>query len=366
MNIFKTAPAVFAVGETYQIFVPVTCETLMCVKVGDERYYDESNGTLRSHVTVHRMEVPMAALDEAKAYTICYYRIIERKPYFTETHEEEYETFSFTPVTGDTARAYHLSDTHNLVEEPIGAVRRFEQEYGPIDFLILNGDIPDHSGDIRNFDNIYQLVGTLTGGRIPTVFSRGNHDMRGICAENLADYTPTENGNSYFSFRLGSFWGIVLDCGEDKADYRDEYGHTICCHPFRLRETAYLKEVIRNADREYAADGVTRKLVIVHCPFTRRFPDPFNIEEDIYAEWATLLREHVKPDLMLCGHKHELCIDPVGGEHDVFGQPCTIVVGATVKIQEKYFAGTGFIFEQDGATAVFCDKDEILGINKIL
>lgn len=50
---FFTAPVVYAVGNSYQIMVPVSCETLMWVAVGDRCYYDDSNGILRSAVTTH-------------------------------------------------------------------------------------------------------------------------------------------------------------------------------------------------------------------------------------------------------------------------------------------------------------------------
>ena len=35
---FATAPTVYAVGRCYQIMVPVTCETVMWVRVGDRIY----------------------------------------------------------------------------------------------------------------------------------------------------------------------------------------------------------------------------------------------------------------------------------------------------------------------------------------
>ena len=44
----KTPPVVFAVAREYQIMVPVEAECVMWVQVGDETYYDDSNGTLRS------------------------------------------------------------------------------------------------------------------------------------------------------------------------------------------------------------------------------------------------------------------------------------------------------------------------------
>ena len=83
----KTAPAVFAVGNTYQIMVEVAAESLMSVMVGDTVYYDESNGIMNSRASIHRVTVPMAALDAAGAYTVCLRPLVERKPYYTETRQ---------------------------------------------------------------------------------------------------------------------------------------------------------------------------------------------------------------------------------------------------------------------------------------
>ncbi len=98
-NAFLTTPVVYAVGHDYQIMVPVACETLMWVQVGDRCYYDDSNGILRSNTTTHRMTVPMAELDQAKKYTVCFRRMIERKPYFSVTGDVEYFESEFRPVT---------------------------------------------------------------------------------------------------------------------------------------------------------------------------------------------------------------------------------------------------------------------------
>lgn len=50
------------------------------------------------------------------------------------------------------------------------------------------------------------------------------------------------NGNTFYDFTLGDIAGIVLDCGEDKTDDHAEYGHTVACHGFRLRETRWLEK----------------------------------------------------------------------------------------------------------------------------
>lgn len=346
----KTLPAVFAVDKSYQIMVQLQCEALVSIQIGNKTYYDDSNGIMNSLSPIHRVCVPMKVLDQEKQYTVCIRPIVERKPYFTETKEQVAYRFAFAPVPETNIRVYHISDAHNAIDMPVKAAKAF----GNIDLLILNGDVIDHSGDPEKFSNIYEICAQLTDGRVPVVFSRGNHDMRGNFAEKFADYTPSRHQNTYYTFRLGSIWGVILDCGEDKMDDHPEYGFTVACHAFRERQTEFLKTIVKNADKEYNADGVKTKLVIVHNPFTQQLQSPFDIEADIYCQWASLLKTYVRPDLMICGHTHKYGIHKTGGEYDHLGQPCTVVIAS--EPQKERFIGCGFVIDEDQIEAAFTDS----------
>lgn len=352
----KTNPAVFAVHDTYHIMVQPTEESLMWVKVGEKEYYDDCNGVLCSRTRVHRMIVPAKELDEAGGYTICQRKVIERSTYYPKTGEVEESAYVFRPVRSSNPRCFHIADTHNLVQEPVAAAKA----YGEIDFLILNGDLPDSSDEWRFFDVIYRISSEITKGEIPIVFARGNHDMRGHFAEHMMEYIPHENGKTYFTFRLGNIWGMVLDCGEDKPDTSVEYGSTICCHAFRERQTEFIKEVIRQ--KEYKAPGVKYKIIITHNPFTMPKPEYFYIEKEIYAEWAKLLDEFIKPDVMIAGHEHCVCVQRIGSPEDEILQPCPIIIGAQPMHKEKRYIGAGISFEKESIEVVFVDNHgEIAG-----
>lgn len=359
MSTIKTAPAVFAAGRSYQIMVPVNSPCLMWVRIGDDCYYDDSNGIIRSDVTTHRMTVPMDELNRAGKYTVCYRRMINRKPYFSETGEIEEVEYNFRPVPCGEIIAYNIADAHNCVDGPVAAAKKFESEAGRIDFIILNGDIPNDSGEIENFDTIYKIAEGVTGGEIPIIFTKGNHDTRGIYAEKTAQHTPVDNGNSFFTFRLGSMWGLVLDCGEDKPDPHPEYGNTVCCHEFRQKQTRFIKDIIKNAASEYEAEGITHKAIFSHVPFYRTFPEPFNIEEEIYKEWCSLIGEHIKPDIMIHGHEHILAVDMPGDETDVMGLPCPGVIASVPVSEAEHFIGGGFTFRKDSIDIVFNDENTV-------
>lgn len=349
----KTAPCVFAVGDTYQIAVPVTTASLVWIKVGEKCYYDASNGVMRSGKMIHKITVPAKELDAAGQYTVCEREIIERKAYFTETREAAEYTYQFIPVKSGRTRFYHIADAHNLVSESVQAAKT----YGEIDFLILNGDIQDSSQRVEAFDVIYEIAAQITKGEKPVVFARGNHDLRGVCAEVFEDYTPTGNGKTYYTFRLGSVWGLVLDFGEDKQDEGDEYGHTICCRAFREAETEFIKQTIQNAGSEYLQEGVQTKLVIAHVPFNEKHEGIFDIENDICDEWIRLLRENIKPDMMICGHEHKLYVSYPGDEKDFRGEPCPVVVASERIPGKEYFAGGGFEFDGKSIICTFTSSE---------
>lgn len=321
------SPAVFAVGENYQIIVPVDRESLFWVRVGDTDYYDESNGVMRTRTRVHRVSVPMEELDRAGSYTVFEKEMLERRPYFPVSREETRTVYPFYPVRTACPRVFHAADVHNRSAEAILTARCA----GPVDMMVMNGDVPEDSSRPENFNTIYAIAESVTHGSIPIVFARGNHDLRGTLAESIVDFIPAEHGNTYYTFRLGPVWGIVLDCGEDKDDDHEEYGGTVCCAAFRRRETAFIRQVIARAAREYAAEGVRVRLVVCHNPFVHRDKPPFDIETDTFAEWIALLREHVKPQMMLSGHTHRIELHMPFDGWDTNGSLCPVLVGTAPK-----------------------------------
>ncbi len=332
-------PAVFAVGDCYQIIVNTEKEAFIEIRIGDKVFTDDSNGILRSASTCHKFTIPCGLLDSQGKYTVTETQVIKRKAYFTQTGEKSEYCYSFRPVPDEGIRIYHIADTHNHIDAPVKAA----ENYGKIDLLILNGDIPEDSSTLSNFDTIYDICSKITGGEIPCVFARGNHDLRGVAAEFHSQYLPDRNGCSYYTFKAGRVCGICLDCGEDKRDDNPEYGGTVACHGFRLRETEFIEKITREADSSQDADY---KLIIVHVPFIHRYAPPFDIEEEIYRGWASLLRDY-KPDLMLCGHEHRYRLVYPGEDYDDYGLPCPLLIGA--KNQDGCFGGAGI--ELTGKTA---------------
>ncbi len=342
-------PAVFAAGHDYQIFLRVGADCAVSVEIGGKRFFDHANGVIRTKTSIHRVTVPQSALDKARSYTVVVAPLIERKPYFSRFAPEERFDYPFYPVPQENINIYHIADTHGHSTRAIRSAAAFGKR---IDLLVLNGDIMNSADRLTYIDTIYRLSQAITHGSIPVICVRGNHDLRGRYAEQLGDYLPTVDGKTYYTLRVGGIWAIVLDTGEDKPDDHPEYGGTICCASFRREETVFLQRVIANADREYNAPDVTHKLVIAHNPITNVIEPPFDIEQDLYRQWAKLLKEEVKPELFLAGHYHRCFVSEPGSAFDTLGQACPVVVGSKPE-GNRAFTGCGITLNKDKTDIAF-------------
>ena len=329
-------PCVYLVEEEYQIVFNAEEKGVAWVEIGGESWRDSQGGLMRSETLVHRVSVPQAALDAAGAYTVCFRALPERRPYFPELGVEERYPYCFQPAPENGAlRILLMADTHSMVEEPTAAAAAA----GDFDLLALCGDIPAESKQLSDIRAIFDVTSDVTHGEKPVIFAQGNHDYRGRLATELGEYVGRREGCSWYTFRIGPVWCVVLDCGEDKLDSQVEYGGTICCHAFRLRETAFLRRVIANAKDEYEAPGVRLRLVVAHNPFSQVLEPPFDIEQDLYREWCQLIKESIHPQLMLCGHIHRRYISLPGSQYDQLGQPCPMIVCSEVKDGRFTFCG---------------------------
>ncbi len=100
---------------------------------------------------------------------------------------------------------------------------------------------------------------------------------------------------------------------------------------------------------------MTTRIVIAHIPFTEKFGPPFDIEEDIYRAWCALLKERIRPHLMLFGHTHKPEVRRPGGPKDSYGQPCPAVIASGLG-ENRYWTGCGLTFGEGGADLVFTDS----------
>ena len=359
-------PTVCPVGNHYQIMIVTEREALLSVQVGEKTYYYHQNGIRLSSPGGHQFTIPMSVLDTAGAYTVIVENMIARQPYFSTT-EPAYELqYAFHPLTKqENIHIYHLADVHGKWEKAVGAALYAQKlkNLNSLDLLIVNGDISSTSETFEDMTLVYKIASHITEGTFPCLISSGNHDLRGIGAQKLSSYMPGENGKSYYSFRIGCIWGLLVDAGEDKPDTHEAYGGTIFCHAFRMEQDSYIENIIQNASSEYDKEDVKYKFIVSHIPFPFKREAPFDIEKELYTRWGKLLKDHIQPDLMLCGHTHDFAISAIGSDLDELGQPCPIIVGSDVKNNEDneiILAGAYIHLSEHQAEIIFNTNKEII------
>ena len=341
-------PVVYAVEKNYQIMFRVDTPAFAWIKIGDRTFDDAVCGMMRSIPGMRRITVPQALLDAAGSYTVVLQLIEERLSYFTKTLGVESFDFAFSPVPNENPRACLLGDAHGDLEGAFKAAKAS----GAFDFLIVGGDI-DECTEESKLLSAYRLAARLTGGAKPVVYARGNHEIRGPLAELLPQFVPARNGYTYYTFRLGSIWGVVLDCGEDKADSHEEYGGYARFHDFRLEQTAWLRQVAARAETEFAAPDVTHRVCIVHADFPRKDEPPFDIERELYQIWCDLLGK-MGVELIVSAHMHSYQYLLPGDPALRLRIPCPLLIG-TVK-RGGVVGGSGLVFGRDGVDICFADN----------
>ena len=356
-------PGVFLVEQDYEIILICRRNAMASVVVDGLTFTDNINGVMRTDTEVHKIKVPMTLLDKARRYRVHVAPLADHCNYYPKPEPTEAYEYDFTPVPAEgEVKAYVLADTHGDTVTP--AETALAQ--GSMDLLILLGDIGDSAATREQVTTLHYLTSAITGGCFPAVYIRGNHDTRGYMAEHLMDYIPTRNGTTYYTFRAGPIWGVVLDCGEDKPDSSieyglPEYGGVADYKPFRHAQTAYLKNLVANAASTYAAEGVTRRVALCHINFTRT-DRPFNDKNpEIYEAWIASLNE-IGIDLLICGHEHRVGIQP---DSDYHGDPVPTfktLLTATHQDHPEYlrgghkpceYTGTALTFTKDGITIRF-------------
>ncbi len=372
-NALRGTPVVCAVNDTYLICVPVNKPVLMSVEINGKEYFCHSNGIKISDTSVQKFKVPMTELDEAKKYTLKYEVLHLRTPYYCEKDPEVKTEYSFKPIEKKTdINIYHISDVHGIRKQAIDAGRFFGDD---LDLLILNGDIASSSASKEDIMLSYDIASAITGGTVPCIISRGNHDLRGKYAEKLEQFLPTDNGRSYYTVKLGPIWMLLLDCGEDKLDSHREYSGTVCCHRFRLDQCEYIEQLKQNAGNEYLSDKFDYRFIVSHVPFNFNNTDecrgerPFNIELDLYDGWCRFAREDVKAQMLISGHYHRASIAPSGCDEDCKRIGCDTVIGGIPYRKNGRPTGfTGAAITLKGKTAEVrftTHKGEVLSVNTV-
>ena len=353
-------PTVFAIGNEYEIVISLKTFGLCFLKVGDTLYHEEGSGVLPSERKIAKIRVPQGTLDTAKEYEVIFRGTEERKRYWSVFYPPVSQKFAFQPLEKtDDIRIYYLSDVHGCFDQAKQAATYWGEQ---TDLFLFNGDMAEFVAE-QNYLRVLHFMGEVTGGRIPAVSARGNHDTRGRLAEQYTDHFPADGKKTYYTFEIGSLCGVVLDFGEDKLDTSLEYDNSQNApeeliginrfHAYRAKELAFLKTLQPRKDK--------RMLVLTHiCPslVTQKPGEEFDIDRPLYTAIAAEL-DRLRPSLMLCGHYHmPFYLSPEDARNrNPHAYP--IVMGANrvpTSDAHEHFGGTAIHLKGNTAEIAFTDE----------
>jgi len=127
----------------------------------------------------------------------------------------------------------------------------------------------------------------------PLLFARGNHELRGAYARQLAGYVPTPEGSYFYSRAMGPVHLLVLDTAEDKPDDTNVYAQMNRTAPYRESELAWLRGEV-NGNQHFAKAPF--RVVAMHQGDWGWLPDNG-------AAWTALANQS-GVDLVIAGHDH--------------------------------------------------------------
>lgn len=300
-NKITSTPVVYAVEDTYQVVFTSRAKGTAWVVVNGKEYSDTYAGYRQTESKVHKITIPMEELDTAGEYTIYTKSMLLRGPYCSLQGTTLSKTYHWRGVNAEDGLNYYvISDVHHADNGPLNAATYYGDT---LDFLINCGDNVNWIDRDADLTEALQLFGNITNGEVPVVYARGNHETKGVLADELYNYVGSINQKFYYTFRLKNVWGIVLDIGEDHGDNYIEYYGAAKFDEYRAEQTEFLDTVLANAETEFDAPGVDYRIAVCHIPINIKYNNDHAAQYK--DEWLVRLNQ-MKLTMLYGGHVHEL------------------------------------------------------------
>ena len=286
------------------------------------------DGQAEFNESIHKIRLEGLTSGQTYYYRVCSQEILQYKAYskkFGHIAKSEFYSFTMPDAETDSFTAVIFNDLHqrpNVFQALLKQVEKVDY-----DFVVFNGDCID---DPANHDQATRFIKLLTGGvhgdRTPTLFIRGNHEIRNAYSIGLRKHFDYVGGKTYGAFNWGDTRIVMLDCGEDKTDDHKEYSGLNDFTQLRHEQVGFLQEELQSK----AFKKADKRILIHHIPL-------YGCNNLCWNLWEPLLRKapfHVS----INAHTHRFAYHPKGSLKNNY--PVVIgggnkVENATVMILEK-------------------------------
>ena len=286
------------------------------------------DGQAEFNESIHKIRLEDLISGQTYYYRVCSQEILQYKAYskkFGHIAKSEFYSFTMPDAETDSFTAVIFNDLHqrpNVFQSLLKQVEKVDY-----DFVVFNGDCID---DPANHDQATRFIKLLTegvhGDRTPTLFIRGNHEIRNAYSIGLRKHFDYVGGKTYGAFNWGDTRIVMLDCGEDKTDDHKEYSGLNDFTQLRHEQVGFLQEELQSK----AFKKADKRILIHHIPL-------YGCDNLCWNLWEPLLRKapfHVS----INAHTHRFAYHPKGSLKNNY--PVVIgggnkVENATVMILEK-------------------------------
>ena len=286
------------------------------------------DGHAEFNESIHKIRLEGLTSGQTYYYRVCSQEILQYKAYskkFGHTAKSDFYSFTMPDSGTDSFTAVIFNDLHQrtaVFETLLKQVKNVDY-----DFVIFNGDcIDDPANHAQATRFISLLTESVHGDRIPTLFMRGNHEIRNAYSIGLRKHMDYVGGKTYGAFNWGNTRIVMLDCGEDKTDDHKEYSGLNDFTQLRNEQVVFLKEELKSKEFKKA----DKRILIHHIPL-------YGCDNLCWDLWEPLLRKapfHVS----INAHTHKFAYHPKGTLKNNY----PVVIGggnklenATVMIIEK-------------------------------
>ena len=281
---------------------------------------------------LHKIRIDGLQPGQKYYYRVCSQEILLYQAYkkvFGNTAQSAFSEFTLPATDTDSFTAVVFNDLHQHTQ----TFRALCQQIKNVnyDFVVFNGDCVDDPVDHNQATSfISELTEGVCGGRIPTFFMRGNHEIRNAYSIGLRDHYDYVGDRTYGSFNWGDTRIVMLDCGEDKPDDHWVYYGLNDFTQLRNEQVDFLKKEL--SSKEFKKAG--KRVLIHHIPLYG------NDGKNLCANLWTKLLEKAPFNISLNAHTHKYAYHPKGE----LGNNYPVIIGGGYKM--------------DGATVMILEKNK--------